>query len=57
MTLSLVTVRCNLVDDSPLLSLDDVCMDGDDGSLLSFEDPDDMLGDDVAISDDDQMDG
>ena len=30
MTLVVVTVRCNLVDDSPLLSLDDVCMDDDD---------------------------
>ena len=30
MTLALVTVRCSLDDDSPLLSLDDVCMDDDD---------------------------
>ena len=26
MTLVVVTVRCSLDDDSPLLSLDDVCM-------------------------------
>ena len=33
MTLAVVTVRCSLDDDSPLLSLDDVCMDDDDYSL------------------------
>ena len=32
MTLAVVTVRCSLDDDSPLLSLDDVCMDDDDYS-------------------------
>ena len=32
MTLAVVTVRCNLDDDSPLLSPDDVCMDDGDDS-------------------------